>query len=134
MAKERFEQWLWELAAAEIHHLHSDNGIFNTELFVKDCKNKFQTQSFSRVGAHHQNALAERSIQTIMYMARTFMVHVSLHWSEYGADNLALWGFAVKHAVWLHNCIPNRLSGLTPLELLTKTKANHHDLLRTHVC
>ncbi len=52
------------------------------------------------------------------------MVHVSLHWSKYGADNLALWGFAVKHAFWLHNCTPNRLSGLTPLELLTKTKAN----------
>ncbi len=79
MAKERFEQWLWELAAAETHHLHSDNGIFNAELFVEDCKNKFQTQSFSGVGAHHQNALAERSIQTIMYMTRTLMVHISLH-------------------------------------------------------
>ncbi len=61
------------------------------------------------------------------------MVHVSLHWSKYGADNLALWGFAAKHAVWLHNCIPNHLSGLKPLELHTKTKANHHDLLHTHV-
>ena len=61
------------------------------------------------------------------------MVHVSLHWSKYGADNLALWGFAVKHAVWIHKGIPNHLSGLTPLELLTKTKANHRDLLRTHV-
>ncbi len=43
MAKKHFEQWLWELAAIEIHHLHSDNGIFNAELFVEDCKNKFQT-------------------------------------------------------------------------------------------
>ncbi len=25
MAKEWFEQWLWKLAAAEIHHFHSDN-------------------------------------------------------------------------------------------------------------
>ncbi len=61
------------------------------------------------------------------------MVHVSLHWSKYGADNLAQWSFAVKHAVWLHNCIPNHHSGLTPLKLLTKAKANHCDLLRTHV-
>ena len=29
--------------------------------------------------------------------------------------------------------IPNRYTGLTPLELLTKTKADHRDLLRTHV-
>ncbi len=57
------------------------------------------------------------------------MVRVTLHWSKYGADDLALWGFAVKHAVWLHNCISNRLSGLKLLQLLTKTKANHHDLL-----
>ncbi len=27
MAKQRFKQWLWELAATEIRHLHSDNGI-----------------------------------------------------------------------------------------------------------
>ncbi len=60
------------------------------------------------------------------------MVHVSLHWSEYGADNLALWGFSVKHAVWLHNCFLNCLSSLTPLELLAKTKVNHGELLCTH--
>ncbi len=66
-------------------------------------------------------------------MARTFMVHVSLHWSEYGADNLALWGFAVKHAVCLHNRIPNCLFGLTSLKLLIKIKANHQYLLHTHV-
>ncbi len=109
MAKERFEHWLWKLAAAKIHHLHSDNGIFNAELFDDDYKNNFQTQSFSKVGAHHQKALAERSIQTSMYMAWTFIVHISLHWSKYCANNLALWGIAVKHVVWLHNRIPNHL-------------------------
>ncbi len=44
MAKECFEQWLWDLAAAKIFLLHSDNGIFNAELLIEDCKNKFQTQ------------------------------------------------------------------------------------------
>ncbi len=39
----------------------------------------------------------------------------------------------MKHAVWFYNCVPNRLSGLTPLELLTKSKADHRDLLRSHV-
>ncbi len=76
---------------------------------------------------------AEWSNQTIMHMAQTFMAHVSLHWSKYGADNFALLGFAAKHAVWLHNCIPKYLSGPTPMKLLTKTKANHCDLLGTHV-
>ncbi len=55
MSMERFEQLLWELVAAEIHHLHNDNGVFNAEFFVEDYKNKSQTQSFSGVDAHHQN-------------------------------------------------------------------------------
>ncbi len=84
MAKECYEQWFWDLAATVIWHHHSDNEIFNAELFVEECKNKFQTQSFSADGAHHQNAFAEWSIQTIIYLAWTYMVHVSLHWSEYG--------------------------------------------------
>ncbi len=89
MVKEYFEQWLRELAAAEIHYLHSEIGTFNAELFVEDCRNKFQTQSFSGIGAHHQNSLANLSIQTIMYMTSNFMIHVSLYWSKYG---VALWG------------------------------------------
>ena len=41
--------------------------------------------------------------------------------------------FALKHAVWLYNCVPNHLSGPTPLELLTKSNADHRDLLCLHV-
>jgi len=61
------------------------------------------------------------------------MVHVSLHWSEHGVNGLSLWGFAIKHAAWIHNCLPNQTSGLSPLELLAKTKANHKDLLHSYV-
>ncbi|KAL7460830.1 hypothetical protein ACHAXS_001271 [Conticribra weissflogii] len=56
-----------------------------------------------------------------------------MHWSKYGADNLALWGFAVKHAVWLYNCIPNRLSDFTTMNLLPKTKDYDCNLLFTCV-
>eukprot|EP00804_Cyclotella_cryptica_P017353 CCRYP_020903-RA/>CCRYP_020903-RA protein AED:0.09 eAED:0.09 QI:0/-1/0/1/-1/1/1/0/153 len=133
MSKVGSEEWLWEMAAGEITRLHSDNGVFTAEMFCEDCKSKHQSQSFSGVGAKHQNSLAERATQTIMYMARTFMVHVSLHWSGRGVDDLALWGFAVKHAAWVYNLVPSRLLGLTPLELLTKTKADHRDLIPSHV-
>ncbi len=68
-----------------------------------------------------------------MFMARSFMVHASLHWTDRGSDDILLWPFAVKHAIWLYNRVPNRLSGLTPLELLMKTKADYCDLLRAHV-
>ena len=61
------------------------------------------------------------------------MVHSLFRWSERGTDNLSLWSFAVKHSVWIYNRVPNVHSGLTPMELLTKTKTNNRNLLRTHV-
>jgi hypothetical protein len=133
MGKERFEQWMYDHACVEIKHFHGDNGIFSSEEYRQDCTEKMQSQSFSGVGAQHQNSKAERAIQTIMYMARTFMVHSSLHWTDMGADDISLWPFAVKHAVWIYNRVPNRESGLTPLELITKQKADHRDILRSHV-
>jgi hypothetical protein len=39
-----------------------------------------------------------------------------------GADDISLWPFAVKPTVWLYNRVPNQVSGLTPLELITKQK------------
>ena len=90
-------------------------------------------QSFSGVGTQHQNARAERSIQTIMSSARHFMLHVALHWSECHVDDVALWPFAVKHAAWIHNRLPNRVTGLTAIEMLTSAKADHRELMRSHV-
>jgi hypothetical protein len=133
MGKEQFEQWLYDNACCvKVKHYHGDNGIFSSEAYRKECSKKMQLQSFSGVGAQHQNSKAERAIQTIMYMARTFLVHSSLHWMDMGGDNISLWPFAVKHVVWLYNHVPNQVSGLTPLELITKQKADHRDILHSH--
>ena len=72
MGKELFGQWIYDHAFVEIKHFHGDNGIFSSEEYRDDCADKMQSQSFSGVGAQHQNSKAERAIQTIMYMARTF--------------------------------------------------------------
>ena len=133
MGKARFEQWLWDQCVSEVKHYHGDNGIFSAEEYRRDCDEKGQSQSFSGVGAQHQNARAERAIQTIMYMARTFMVHASLHWTDRGSDDLSLWSFAVKHSVWIYNRVPNARSGLTPLELITKERSDYREILRCHV-
>ncbi len=61
------------------------------------------------------------------------MVHAAVHWPSNGSDNISLWPLATQHAVWLFNCIPNRVTGLTPLEVFTKTKSDHHDIQRAHV-
>ena len=130
-AKIQFEEWLWHQSFCEVQHYHSDNGVFVSEDFVQDCKSKYQDQTFSGVAAQHQNANAERSIKTIMWMARAMLLHVSLRWSNDGVDNISLWPFAVRHAVWLHNRLPNQRTGITPLELLRKEKDDHRDLLRS---
>ena len=67
-------------------------------------------------------------------MARTFMVHASLHWTERSSDDLSLWSFAVKHSVWVYNHVPNVRLGLTPLELMTRERSDYKDLLHCHVC
>ena len=61
------------------------------------------------------------------------MVHAGVHWLSNGYDNIRLWPFATQHAVWLFNCIPNWVTGLTPLEVFTKTKSDHQELQRAHV-
>ncbi len=81
-ANEQFEEWLYELSCVEVAQYHSDNSVFTAAEFQEDCELKHQQQTFSEVGAKHQNGCAEWSIQTIMSMACTFMNHVSLHWDE----------------------------------------------------
>jgi hypothetical protein len=90
MGKSRFEQWLWDMAYVEVKHYHGDNGIFSAEEYCLECKEKGQSQSFSGVGAQHQNARAKCAIQTIMFMACSFMVHSSLHWTDQGSDDISL--------------------------------------------
>jgi len=134
MGKAAFEDWIWNLAGVLAKQYHSDNGIFASEMFRRDCIDKQQRQTFSGVGAKHQNSRAERTIQTISYWARTMMVHTSLHWASDGADDIQLWAIAVSHAVWLYNHLPSKhLGWKSPLEVFTKTKSDHRDLLRTHV-
>ena len=69
---------------------------------------KVRIKVFLEFGAHHQNVRAERSMQTIIYMARTFMVHTSLNWSDRGSNFLSLWYFPAKHSVWFYNQLPRK--------------------------
>ena len=43
--------------------------------------------------------------------------------------NHLLWPFALEHAVTLWNHMPRNRSGLAPIELFTKTKSPHHDVI-----
>ena len=108
MGKSWIEQFLWYQAVAKFSHYHCNNSIFTVAKYQRDCSKKGQTQSFSIVGAQHQNARAERAIQNFMYMDRIFIVHASLHWYDKGSEDISLWSFDVKHSVWVYNQFPRK--------------------------
>jgi len=51
------------------------------------------------------------------------LIHAMLHWPDIITESL--WPFAVQLAVDLHNATPGT-SGLSPLEIFSGTKGNHH--------
>ena len=55
------------------------------------------------------------------------MMHQLLHWPSCFQDDL--WPFALDHAVNVWNHLPQSRSGLSPIELFTRTKWPHHDLI-----
>jgi hypothetical protein len=108
----------------------ADNGSsFSSRGFTTHLQEFKQIISFAGVGAHHHNGIAERSIQTIMSIARTMMLHSAIHWPDV-ADPV-LWPMAVKHAIFLHNHVPDASTGLSPADLFTRSRWPHakfHDL------
>ena len=78
--KNKFESWLWDTARVSVKHYHCDDGVFTADAFTGSCKEEGKSQTFSGVGAQHQNTEAERSIQYVVYMDRIFMIHCDLHW------------------------------------------------------
>jgi hypothetical protein len=90
---------------------------FNSTEFKADLTAKEQSLSLSGVGAHHQNGVAERAIQTVTQWARAMLLHQVLHWPDQA--QLDLWPFAMEHAVYLWNHLPKKDSLLAPVELFT---------------
>ena len=114
----------------EVKQYHADNGIFKAAEWEDAILQEKQTTTFSAAGAHHQNALAERSIQTVTNMARSMLLHLDLHWpDEYSQD---LWPFALDYATWLWNHTPKK-DGPAPIEIFCKTTTSCEYLRRAKV-
>jgi transposase InsO family protein len=131
VAKHELERWASQFGV-NIKRFHSDNGIFKSIEFLEDLRRHDQEIDFSGTGAHHQNGVAERSIQTVVEWARTMMIHAAIHWPD--QIDLALWPFALTHAAHLYNQLPNEATGMSPLEIFTGQKVeNHLHLRQSHV-
>jgi hypothetical protein len=109
----------------------SDNGTFGSAAYTKEIMDRYQDVSYSGVGAHHHNGVAEHAIGTIMSMARTMMLHAAVRWPDV-ADSTN-WPMAVDYAVYIYNHVPNALSGLSPIELATRVAQHQTDFSNLHV-
>ena len=67
-----------------------------------------------------------------MAMARTMLLHAATHWPDVAADPTT-WPLAVRHAVYIHNRIPSVKTGLSPMDLWSKTRFPMQKLLSLHV-
>jgi hypothetical protein len=66
-----------------------------------------QTFTLCGVGVHHQNAgVAEWTILTVTLLVRMLQLHGILHWPD--ETELDLWPFAMEHAVFVRNNLPNQ--------------------------
>lgn len=71
-------------------------------------------------------------MQTVTRWARALLLHVVIHWPD--EADLSLWPFALEHAIYLWNNVPNRDSRLAPLEIFTGCKfPSHAHLHHAHV-
>ena len=97
----------------------ADNGRFGEKMFKKDCDEKDQTITVFAVGAHHQNGIAERSIEDLSETARTLLLYSMRMWPE--MVTAMLWPFALRHAAARRNRLVTDCQGYTSIERFSQT-------------
>ena len=116
------------LNGVKIKSYHTDNGVFTAKEFIAYIHESEQRVTFSGVGAHHQNGIAERAIGTVTRKARTQLLHAQLRWSE--ETPTSLWTMFLSPTVELLNVMSKMEEGMSPDELFSKKKSNHQELLK----
>jgi hypothetical protein len=130
-AKKKFETFCRDYGISPQQY-QSDNGKpFTSQAFTEDLSTFQQIIKFAGVGAHHHNGVAERSIQSVMSIARTMMLHAAIHWPD--TADPSLWPLAVQHAVYLVNHMPNLTTGLSPIDIFSRTRWEQRKFRDLHV-
>jgi hypothetical protein len=127
--KREFEHEMASMGVVALQY-HTDNGVFTTAEFQDELAKLNQGLSLSGVGAHHQNAVAERAIGTVVSLARTMMLHSKMRWPK--GVSTKLWPMAMKHAEFIVNHVPN-LNNVCPLDVVLKTVVPRHQLKNLHI-
>jgi hypothetical protein len=79
--KEAFEAYA-KSHGVHMKHYHADNGRFKDNAFLERTQKNHQTISFSGVGAHHQNGIAEKRIGDLQKRATTVLLHAQRRWPD----------------------------------------------------
>ena len=108
-----------------------DDGVYKSNEFQNELKQRGQTMEYCGVGAHHQNGVAEKAIRRVWESPRTMMLHASIHWP--GTVTLDLWSMTVENAAYLYNIMPNMQTQTEPIELLTGARMNGSGIRNTQV-
>ena len=87
--------------------------MHESQLFKEDLEQRQQTISYSVVGTHGENGIAERKIQTIVTSACTMMLHQDLLWPKH--FDMRSWPFALDQAACLCNHFSNKFSSVALL-------------------
>ena len=105
---------------------HANNGIFQANKWVDDCRQKQQTLTFVGVNAHHSNGLAERRIRSLQDLSRAMLIHMSRRWKMIGAVHL--WPYALCMANDAINESPNMKdkNGRSPMQRFAQTEIQIH--------
>ena len=130
-SKEAFEAHCRDVGIVVAEYLSDNGSAFTSAAYRAHLQTFSQISRFAGVGAHHHNGIAERSIQTVMSIARTMLLHAAIHWPD--VSDAALWPLAVDHAVRLHNLMPNPSTGISPHDLFTKTRWSQTNFQHFHV-
>ena len=98
-------------------HYHCNNGRFSNNAFKQACRDARQQLTFCCINTHFQNGIAKRSIHNLSENARKQLLHARAQWPA--AVHFALWPYALRNTVLLHNSLPVLKDGTSRLELLS---------------
>lgn len=66
-------------------------------------------------------------------MVHSFMIYTALNRGKNGYDEISIWPFAIDHAAWLYNGLPQCMREITPFEMVSSMKSDYPDLIQAHV-
>jgi hypothetical protein len=127
-AKQAFEHFAKQ-HGVRILHYHCNNRRFADNAFKNSCSTKGQRLTFCGVNAHFQNGIAEKAIRDLWESARKQLLHAHQHWPA--AIHLALWPYALRSAINLHNTLriledgTSRLECFSSIRIGSKMKYHH---------